>query len=51
MAFYDDNHITIDGPTELAYNDNVPERFAMAGTWSISARWPTTSTASRRRFA
>ena len=24
LAFYDDNHITIDGPTELAYNDNVP---------------------------
>ena len=23
LAFYDDNHITIDGPTELAYNDNV----------------------------
>ena len=24
---YDDNHISIDGPTELAYSDNVPERF------------------------
>ena len=24
---YDDNHITIDGPTELAYGDNVPKRF------------------------
>ncbi len=24
---YDDNHISIEGPTELAYNDNVPERF------------------------
>ncbi len=33
-AFYDDNHITIDGPTELAYNDNVPERFAAYG-WRV----------------
>src|SRR5919198_723552 len=24
---YDDNHISIDGPTELAYSDDVPERF------------------------
>ncbi len=28
---YDDNHITIDGPTELAYNDNVAERFDAYG--------------------
>jgi len=28
---YDDNHITIDGPTELAYTDNVPERFSAYG--------------------
>jgi transketolase len=34
MAFYDDNHITIDGPTELAYNDNVPERFEAYG-WNV----------------
>ena len=34
MAFYDDNHITIDGPTELAYNDNVPERFEAYG-WHV----------------
>ena len=34
LAFYDDNHITIDGPTELAYNDNVPERFAAYG-WNV----------------
>jgi transketolase len=33
-AFYDDNHITIDGPTELAYNDNVPERFEAYG-WRV----------------
>jgi transketolase len=34
LAFYDDNHITIDGPTELAYSDNVPERFAAYG-WRV----------------
>jgi transketolase len=31
---YDDNHITIDGPTELAYSDNVPERFSAYG-WHV----------------
>ncbi len=31
---YDDNHITIDGPTELAYSDNVAERFAAYG-WGV----------------
>jgi transketolase len=34
LCFYDDNHITIDGPTELAYSDNVPERFAAYG-WQV----------------
>jgi transketolase len=34
VMFYDDNHITIDGPTELAYSDNVPERFAAYG-WNV----------------
>src|SRR5580658_3044209 len=34
MMFYDDNHITIDGPTELAYDDNVPERFRAYG-WHV----------------
>jgi transketolase len=34
VAFYDDNHITIDGPTELAYSDNVSERFAAYG-WNV----------------
>ncbi len=33
---YDDNHISIDGPTELAYTDNVPERFAAYG-WTVDA--------------
>jgi transketolase len=28
---YDNNHISIDGPTELAYTDNVPERFDAYG--------------------
>jgi transketolase len=31
---YDDNHITIDGPTELSYSDNVAERFAGYG-WDV----------------
>jgi len=36
IAVYDDNHITIDGPTELAYSDNVPGRFAAYG-WHVEA--------------
>src|SRR4029453_3042947 len=31
IAVYDDNHISIDGPTELSYSDNVPERFRAYG--------------------
>ncbi|MGH9209410.1 MAG: transketolase [Acidimicrobiales bacterium] len=31
---YDDNHITIDGATELAYSDRVAERFAAYG-WHV----------------
>ncbi len=31
---YDDNHITIDGPTELAYSDNVAKRFEGYG-WHV----------------
>ena len=31
---YDDNHITIDGPTELAYTDDVAKRFAGYG-WHV----------------
>ncbi|HWD53878.1 MAG TPA: transketolase [Acidimicrobiales bacterium] len=34
VAFYDDNHITIDGPTELAYNDDAVERFEAYG-WRV----------------
>lgn len=33
-VFYDDNHITIDGPTELAYHDDTPTRFAAYG-WQV----------------
>jgi transketolase len=32
---YDDNHISIDGPTELSYSDNVPERFEAYG-WDVN---------------
>ena len=34
VAFYDDNHITIDGPTELAYNDDPVKRFEAYG-WRV----------------
>ncbi len=34
IAVYDDNHITIDGPTELAYSDDVPGRFRAYG-WHV----------------
>ncbi len=33
-VFYDDNHITIDGPTELALHDDTPARFAAYG-WQV----------------
>src|SRR5271163_432885 len=34
VYIYDDNHITIDGPTELSYSDNVSERFEAYG-WGV----------------
>lgn len=34
ICFYDDNHITIDGPTELSYSDDVPARFR-AYSWHV----------------
>ena len=34
VVLYDDNHITIDGPTELAYEDDVAERFDAYG-WHV----------------
>jgi len=35
IYIYDDNHISIDGPTELSYNDNVPKRF-QAYNWHVT---------------
>jgi transketolase len=34
LMFYDNNHITIDGPTELAYDDDPVERFEAYG-WRV----------------
>ena len=34
VYIYDDNHISIDGPTELAYSDDVPKRFEGYG-WHV----------------
>lgn len=34
IYFYDDNHITIDGPTELSYSDDAAKRFESYG-WHI----------------
>ncbi len=36
IVLYDDNHISIDGSTDLAYSDNVPERFTAYG-WHVQA--------------
>ncbi len=34
IAVYDDNHVTIDGPTELALSDDAPARFSAYG-WNV----------------
>jgi transketolase len=34
ICIYDDNHITIDGPTELAYSDDAAMRFRSYG-WNV----------------
>jgi transketolase len=34
IGFYDDNHITIDGSTDLAFSDNTAERFEAYG-WHV----------------
>lgn len=34
ICIYDDNHVSIDGPTELALTDNAAERFAAYG-WHV----------------
>ena len=50
VCVYDDNHVSIDGPTELALTTTPPAASApTAGTSRTSARRPRTSTRSRRR--
>ena len=34
ICVYDDNHVTIDGDTELSYSDDVPKRFEAYG-WRV----------------
>jgi transketolase len=34
IGFYDDNHITIDGPTDLAFSDDTAKRFESYG-WHV----------------
>jgi len=34
IGFYDDNHITIDGPTDLAFSDDTAKRFEAYG-WHV----------------
>ncbi len=34
IGFYDDNHITIDGPTDLAFSDDTAQRFEAYG-WHV----------------
>jgi transketolase len=36
LWFYDDNKITIDGPTSLSYSDDVPRRFEAYGWHTIT---------------
>jgi transketolase len=31
IVLYDDNHISIDGPTDLSFSENIPQRFAAYG--------------------
>ena len=52
VVVYDDNHITIDGPTELAWATTPPRASPpTAGASSASARRPTTSAPSTRPCA
>ena len=45
ICIYDDNHITIDGNTSLAYSDNVGNVSKRTdGTSCTSARWPMIAT-------
>jgi len=36
IVLYDDNHVSIDGPTELSYSDDVLTRFVSCG-WNVQA--------------
>lgn len=36
IVLYDDNHISIDGPTELSFSENIPQRFNAYG-WHTQA--------------
>ncbi|MBZ0274136.1 transketolase [bacterium] len=36
IVYYDDNHISIDGPTEITYSDDVAGRFASLG-WHVQS--------------
>lgn len=36
IVLFDDNHISIDGPTELSVSDNQPARFAASG-WHVES--------------
>ncbi|MCB0030704.1 MAG: transketolase [Anaerolineales bacterium] len=42
ILFYDDNHISIDGPTDLTFSEDIPARFAAYGwhTQSIDGHDP-----------
>lgn len=36
IVFYDDNNITIDGPTDITFTDNTPDRFKSYG-WDVQS--------------
>jgi transketolase len=36
IYFYDDNHVTIEGPTALAYSEDVPKRFESYGWHTLT---------------
>ena len=51
IYFYDDNNISIDGPTSLSYSDNVPLRFAGVRLARPDCETPTTCRPSTRPSA
>lgn len=38
IAFYDDNHISIDGHTDISFTEDVSARYAALG-WQVSLSW------------